>query len=54
MNEKIKGEILKLRTNNKKDSSNSSKPSSTNGYKKVITNSRKKSKNRLDILMLVC
>lgn len=42
----LKGEILRLRTNNKKDSSNSSKPSSTNGYKKVITNSRKKSKNK--------
>lgn len=42
----LKGEILRLRTNNKKDSSNSSKPSSTNEYKKVITNSRKKSKNK--------
>ena len=28
---------------NKKDSSNSSKPSGTNGYKKVVTNNRKKS-----------
>ncbi len=40
----LKGEILRLHTKNKKDSSNSSKPSSTNGYKKVITNRRKKSK----------
>lgn len=42
----LKGEVLRLRTNNKKDSTNSSKPSSTNGYKKVITNRRKKSKNK--------
>lgn len=45
-NNELKGEILRLRTSNKKDSSNSSKPSSTNGYKKVITNSRKKSNNK--------
>ncbi len=42
----LKGEILRLRANNQKDSTNSSKPSSTNGYRKVITNSREKSKNR--------
>jgi hypothetical protein len=44
--EKLKGEVLRLRTNNKKDSSNSSRPSSTNGYKKVITNSRQKFNNK--------
>ena len=36
-------EILRLKNKNNKDSSNSSKPSSTNGYKKVITNRREKS-----------
>ena len=36
-------EILRLKSKNNKDSSNSSKPSSTNGYKKVITNRREKS-----------
>lgn len=36
-------EILRLKNKNDKDSSNSSKPSSTNGYKKVITNRREKS-----------
>ena len=36
-------EIERLKNNNNKDSSNSSKPSSTNGYKKVITNNRVKS-----------
>ena len=30
----------------KKDSSNSSKPSSTNGFKKVITNRREKSNKK--------
>lgn len=35
-------EILRLKSKNKKDSSNSSKPSGTNGYKKVITNRREK------------
>ncbi len=36
--------VAELNENNKnKDSSNSSKPSSTNGYKKVITNNRSKS-----------
>ena len=35
--------ILKLKAKLSKDSSNSSKPSSTNGYKKVITNRRVKS-----------
>ena len=38
-------EILILKSKNDKDSSNSSKPSSTNGYKKVITNRREKSNN---------
>lgn len=36
-------EILRLKNKNDKDSSNSSKPSSINGYKKVITNRREKS-----------
>lgn len=36
-------EILRLKSNNNKDSSNSSKPSSTNGFKKIITNRREKS-----------
>ena len=39
-------EILRLKSKNDKDSSNSSKPSSTNGYKKVITNRREKSNNK--------
>lgn len=39
-------EILRLKSKNDKDSSNSSKPSSTNGYKKVITNRREKSSNK--------
>ena len=38
-------EILRLKSKNDKDSSNSSKPSSTNGFKKVITNRREKSNN---------
>ena len=36
-------EILRLKSKNNRDSSNSSKPSSTNGYKKVTTNNREKS-----------
>ena len=36
-------EIERLKNNNNKNSSNSSKPSSTNGFKKVITNNRNKS-----------
>ena len=39
-------EILRLKSKNEKDSSNSSKPSSTNGYKNVITNRREKSKKK--------
>lgn len=42
-NEEQALEILRLKSNNNKDSSNSSKPSSTNGFKKVITNHREKS-----------
>lgn len=41
--EELENEILRLKSKNDKDSSNSSKPSSTNGYKKVITNRREKS-----------
>lgn len=39
----LKAEILRLKAKNDKDSSNSSKPSSTNGFKKVTTNRREKS-----------
>ena len=42
-NQELLLEIERLKNNNNKDSSNSSKPSSTNGYKKVITNNRVKS-----------
>ena len=42
-NQKLKTEIIRLKNQNKKDSSNSSKPSRTNGFKKVITNRREKS-----------
>jgi len=41
--EKQRLEIERLKTKNKKDSSNSSKPSSTNSLKKVITNRREPS-----------
>lgn len=44
-NEEQAKEILRLKSKNDKDSSNSSKPSSTNGYKKVITNRKEKSNN---------
>ncbi len=44
--EDLKAEILRLKKNNGKDSSNSNKPSSTNGFKKVITNTRPKSNNK--------
>ncbi len=40
---KLLKEIERLKSIINKDSSNSSKPSSTNGYKKVITNRREKS-----------
>ena len=42
-NQKLKTEVTRLKNQNKKDSSNSNKPSGTNGYKKVITNRREKS-----------
>ena len=42
-NQKLKTELTRLKNQNKKDSSNSNKPSGTNGYKKVITNRREKS-----------
>ncbi len=41
--EKKDQEILRLKSKNNRDSSNSSKPSGTNGYKKVIVNRREKS-----------
>lgn len=42
----MKQEIKRLKNQNQKDSSNSSKPSGTNGYKKVITNRREKSNKK--------
>ena len=42
-NEEQAKEILRLKNKSDKDSSNSNKPSSTNGFKKVITNRREKS-----------
>lgn len=42
-NQKLKTEVERLKNQNKKDSSNSNKPSGTNGFKKVITNRREKS-----------
>lgn len=42
-NQELLLEIERLKNKNNKDSSNSSKPSSTNGFKKVITNNREKS-----------
>ncbi len=41
--EELTNELLKMKSKNNRDSSNSSKPSSTNGFKKVITNRREKS-----------
>lgn len=46
INEAQAQEILRLKGKNDKDSSNSSKPSSTNGFKKVITNRREKSNKK--------
>ena len=40
INDEQAKEILRLKSKNDKDSSNSSKPSSTNGFKKVITNEK--------------
>lgn len=45
-NEEQAQEILRLKSKNNKDSSNSSKPSGTNGFKKVIINRREKSNNK--------
>ena len=45
-NKKLKLEVDRLKNQNKRDSSNSSKPSGTNGFKKVITNRREKSTNK--------
>ena len=42
----MKTELKRLKTQNKKDSSNSNKPSGTNGFKKVITNRREKSNKK--------
>lgn len=46
INDEQAKEILRLKNKNDKDSSNSSKPSSTNGFKKVITNRREKSNKK--------
>lgn len=46
VNEEQAKEILRLKSKDDKDSSNSSKPSGTNGYKKVITNRREKSNKK--------
>jgi len=40
----LENKILEMKSKKNRDSSNSSKPSSTNGYKKVPTNNREKSK----------
>ena len=45
--QKLLNEIDRLKAIINKDSSNSSKPSSTNGYKKVITNRREKSNKKV-------
>ncbi len=45
-NQELMLEIERLKNNNDKDSTNSSKPSSTNGYKKVITNNREKTSKK--------
>lgn len=45
-NQKMKTEIKRLKNQNQKDSSNSNKPSGTNGFKKVITNRREKSNKK--------
>ena len=45
-NQKLKTEVKRLKTQNQKDSSNSNKPSGTNGFKKVITNRREKSNKK--------
>lgn len=45
-NQELLLEIERLKNNNNKNSSNSSKPSSTNGYKKIITNNRSKSNKK--------
>ena len=45
-NQELLLEIERLKNNNNKDSSNFSKPSSTNGFKKVITNNRNKSSKK--------
>ena len=48
-NEQLKTEIKRLKNQNKKDSSNSNKPSGTNGFKKVITNRREKSEKNMEV-----
>ena len=45
-NQELLLEIERLKNNNNKDSYNSSKPSSTNGYKKVSNNRIKTNKKR--------
>ena len=45
-NQKLKTEVKRLKNQKNKDSSNSNKPSGTNGFKKVITNRREKSNKK--------
>ena len=45
-NTKLKTEIQRIKAQNQKNSSNSNKPSGTNGFKKVITNRREKSNKK--------
>ena len=47
--EVLTNELLKIKSKNNRDSSNSSKPSSTNGFKKVITNCYKTKKISLSL-----
>ena len=45
-NQKLKTEVARLKNQKNKDSSNSNKPSGTNGFKNVITNRREKSNKK--------
>lgn len=45
-NQKLETEVKRLKNQKNRDSSNSNKPSGTNGFKKVITNRREKSNKK--------
>ena len=47
--EELTNELLKIKSKNNRDSSNSSKPSNTNDFKKVITNCYKTKKISLSL-----